>query len=282
MSAKKNKSKKKPAMGSPVAGSNNKRDKNVKTGKNNNQQQRPVQSKKPGAEHQKPKPQADADVRKGTGKSNNPASNKKEAIHNNKNISSKPKKKKSSFKRFAQKYNIGKIVIAALLAIGIISFAVYLVISLFTPKVTIPDDIKNAEYKGRLEPSTVAVQMKDISSQQQKKLADAVKVKGDKSAFSFFVNDKIILDDYKDPALIEFGSVDTNKCVLLAFLIDENGRQVYRSLGVEPGKQISSVTLFDEVPYGNHKMTFIVNGYDPDTKEKIGTQTTEINLTIGS
>lgn len=287
MSAKKNKSKKKPAMGSPVAGSNNKRAKNTPNGKNNNKKHPPQQAKNQGNANKK-QPQQGPAQKKNQDAVKKPAQQgvvQKKPQDVNKperERIKKPKaKKKFSFKRFSQKYNVGKILVALLLAIGIVAGAVYLVVSLFTAKVVIPEEIKTAEYKGRLEPSSTAIEM-DISSQQQDILSDSVRVKGDRSAFKFFVNKEIIMDDYSDPALLEFGSVDTNECILLAFLVDENGKLIYRSLGVEPGEKISSVSLFEEVPYGKHKMAFIVNGYDPDTKKLIGTQTADINLIIGS
>ena len=186
-----------------------------------------------------------------------------------------------TFREFAQKYDIGKIAAALLLAAAIVAGIIYLIVSLFTSGVKIPDEIKNAEYKGRIESPSVAIET-DISAEQQKMLSKSVSVKGNKSAFKFYTNKEIVMEDYSDPALIEFGSVSSNECVLLAFLIDENGKLLYRSLGVEPGKKIGSVSLFDSVPYGKHKLTLIVNGYDPETYEKKGTQTTSVNLTIGA
>lgn len=315
MSAKKNKkSKKKPAVGSPAAGSNNKRAKNnVKNNnnqKNNNQNKNKYNNNKNNnnnsnnkqnnnqsknnyqlnnkhsnnndpkndiREKQPPIPEKEK-ISKAAAEPVKPEKTEKPA--NTEKRVKKRKKKKSSFKRFAKKYNIGKIICAALLAIAFVAAIVYLVILLFTSGVKIPDEIKNAEYKGRLESSSVAIKT-DMSEEQQKILAKSLPVKGNKSAFKFFANKEIVMDDYNDPALIEFGSVSTNDCILLAFLIDEDGNLLYRSLGVEPGEKISSVLLFDSVPYGKHKLTLIVNGYDPETNEKIGTQATYISLKIG-
>ena len=208
-------------------------------------------------------------------------SGKPKSLESAKPRKAKKSRKKMTFREFAQKYDIGKIAAALLLAAAIVAGIVYLIVSLFTSGVKIPDEIKNAEYKGRIESSSVAIET-DISAEQQKMLSKSVSVKGNKSAFKFYTNKEIVMEDYSDPALIEFGSVSSNECVLLAFLIDENGKLLYRSLGVEPGKKIGSVSLFDSVPYGKHKLTLIVNGYDPETYEKKGTQTTSVNLTIGA
>ncbi len=295
---KKNKSNKKPAVGSPAAGSNNNREKN----NSNNSKNRPVQNNNRG--NNKPN-QNGKNFAQENKKSNqngknfaqdnkSPDQNSKKSKQKSEKNSGKPKslesakprkakksRKKMTFREFAQKYDIGKIAAALLLAAAIVAGIVYLIVSLFTSGVKIPDEIKNAEYKGRIESSSVAIET-DISAEQQKMLSKSVSVKGNKSAFKFYTNKEIVMEDYSDPALIEFGSVSSNECVLLAFLIDENGKLLYRSLGVEPGKKIGSVSLFDSVPYGKHKLTLIVNGYDPETYEKKGTQTTSVNLTIGA
>lgn len=295
---KKNKSNKKPAVGSPAAGSNNNRAKNnsnnakIKAAQNNNSGSKkqnpngknPMQDNKKQNQNSRHSAQENKDPNKYGRRPESKRekiSDKPKSQENIKNKKVKKNRKKLTFREFAKKYDIGKIAIALLLAAAIVAGIIYLIVSLFTSGVKVPDEIKNAEYKGRIEPSSVAIET-DISAEQQKTLSKSVSVKGNKSAFKFYTNKEIVMDDYSDPALIEFGSVSSNECVLLAFLIDENGKLLYRSLGVEPGKKIGSVSLFDSVPYGKHKLTLIVNGYDPETYEKKGTQTTSVNLTIGA
>ena len=99
--------------------------------------------------------------------------------------------------------------------------------------------------------------------------------------FGFFVNEEVVLSEPTDSALLEFGSVSSNDCILIAFLLDESGKTLYRSLGVEPGEEIKSVRLFEEMPYGTHKLTLVVNGYNAESYEKIGTKTAEIQIKIG-
>ena len=159
---------------------------------------------------------------------------------------------------------------------AVIIFAV----NLLSVKIGIPDEVANAEFKGRLEPETVAVSS-SVSPQQQKKLAKALKSKGNNSAFDFYVNDEIIIDEYDDPALLEFGSVSENDCVLMFFILDEDDNIIYRSLGVKPGCEVRSVSFFDELPYGTHKAKIVVNGYDAETNKKVGTQCAEIKIKIG-
>ena len=173
-----------------------------------------------------------------------------------------------------------KIAVAAVLAIALLSAAVIFAVNLLSVKIGIPDEVANAEFKGRLEPETAAVSS-SLSPQQQKKLAKAVKVNGNKSAFDFYVNDEIVIDEYDDPALLEFGSVSGNDCILMFFILDENDNIIYRSLGVKPGFEVRSVSFFDEMPYGTHKAKIVVNGYDAKTDKKVGTQCAEIKIKIG-
>lgn len=289
MASKKNKSKKKPAVGSPAAGSNNTKKKSAQ------KQPKQQKSKKPSVpekqkEKQKKQKSAVPEKQKEKQKKQKLSEAQKQSKRQKKQKPSAPekqpndtKKKHSfieSFKRFSEKYNVFKIAVAAMLAIALLSAAVIFTVNLFSVKIGIPDEVANAEFKGRLEPETAAVSS-SVSPQQQKKLAKALSVKGNKSAFDFYVNDEILIDEYDDPALLEFGSVSGNDCILMFFILDENDNIIYRSLGVKPGCEVRSVSFFDELPYGTHKAKIVVNGYDAKTDKKVGTQCAEIKIKIG-
>ncbi len=207
--SKKNKREKKPAVGSPAAGSNNKRD-------------------------------------------------KKQSLED------KIKAKK-------------KVVIGIAVAVAV---ALAAVVAFAFPLISVSGEIRNADFKGRLEPESVAVKS-SFSLSQQQKLAKSVKSRGSINAFDFYVNEEITIDEHTDPALLELGSVESNECILIAFLLDEKGETLYRSLGIEPGEEIRSVKFFDSVSYGTHDATLVVNGYDAETYKKVGTQTVKIQLKIG-
>lgn len=291
MSSKKKKSKNKPAVGSPAAGSNN-------TKKKSAQKQPEKQSKvmPSAAEKQKEKPKkkkrSEPDKQREKQKEQESLATEKSREKKKKQKKQKPptaekqgeKQKKpgfiESFKLFSQKYNLFKIAAAAVIAIALLSAVIIFAVNLLSVKIGIPDEVANAEFKGRLEPETVAVSS-SVSPQQQKKLAKALKSKGNNSAFDFYVNDEIIIDEYDDPALLEFGSVSENDCVLMFFILDEDDNIIYRSLGVKPGCEVRSVSFFDELPYGTHKAKIVVNGYDAETNKKVGTQCAEIKIKIG-
>lgn len=243
--SKKNKPKAKPAVGSPAAGSNNKREKS-KQSKPKKQPVHPEKVSKP------VKPVKEKTVKE--------KRVKKECFFKIKPLSSKA-------------------VVIAVASVGVAVVAVVIALLVFGNP-SLPDSVKNAEFKGRLEPDSVAMETR-LSESQQEKLSKTVKSKGSTGAFDFYVNDVISVQEHTDPVLLEFGSNSSNECILVAFLLDENGEVIYRSLGVEPGEEIRSVMLFDAVSYGTQTATLVVNGYDADSYEKIGTQTVKIKLEIG-
>ena len=249
--SKKNKPKAKPAVGSPAAGSNNKRE------KTNGQKPK----KQPVHPEKAPKPAKPA---------------KEKAVKKEKPVREKkpPKEKAAREKRL--NVRVAPLVVAAAV---VAALCVVIAVVAFG-NLSVPDSVKNAEFKGRLEPDSVAAESA-LSQAQQEKLAKSVKAKGNTGAFDFYVNDEISVQEHTDPVLLEFGSNSSNDCVLVAFLLDENGEVIYRSLGVEPGEEIRSVMLFDAVSYGTQTATLAVNGYDAETYEKVGTQTVKIKLKIG-
>lgn len=298
MGGKKNKKAKKPAVGNPAAGSNNKRDKkeipqkksvpqpvknNSERSRKNEQEQK--KRKESVRENEKNFRKPEAAVAEKTGKKSKSEKVKKQRPEKAPD-SEKIKKERTEkslkiiFEDFKAKYNITRIA-AALCVLVIIVVAVFAVIGAVSGKnYDVPEYAKDAEFKGRLEPESVAFNM-DISANQQETLSKAIKARGDRRAFGFFINDTVNMAESDDPVLIEFGSVSSNDCVLLIFMFDENGNEIYRSLGIEPGEQINSVSLFEELPYGTHEITLAVSGYNPKTYKNVGMQTMKITLKIG-
>ena len=291
MSSKKNKSKNKPAVGSPAAGSNNTKKKSAQKQPEKQSKVMPSAAEKQ-KEKQKKNKHTEPDKQREKQKEQESLATEKPREKKKKQKKQKPPtaekqgetQKKTgfieSFKLFSQKYNLFKIAAAAVIAIALLGAVIIFAVNLLSVKIGIPDEVANAEFKGRLEPETVAVSS-SVSPQQQKKLAKALKSKGNNSAFDFYVNDEIIIDEYDDPALLEFGSVSENDCVLMFFILDEDDNIIYRSLGVKPGCEVRSVSFFDELPYGTHKAKIVVNGYDAETNKKVGTQCAEIKIKIG-
>ena len=78
-----------------------------------------------------------------------------------------------------------------------------------------------------------------------------------------------------------FGNTKTNDFVLIATVYDKDNTVLYRSLGLEPGKEINRAKLFGEMSYGIHDVKVAVNAYDKNTNKKIGTRYAKIKIAVG-
>lgn len=144
--------------------------------------------------------------------------------------------------------------------------------------VNVPTDIRKTEFNGRLESETVA-QESVFNAQQQQVFMDALKARGSRS-FEFYFNSVVdINDDFSTDDLC-FGNPESNDCVLIATVYDGD-TVLYRSLGLEPGREINRAKLFGELSYGVHDVKVAVNAYDINTNEKVGTKYAEIKLAVG-
>ncbi len=144
--------------------------------------------------------------------------------------------------------------------------------------VNVPTDIRKTEFNGRLESETVA-QESVFNAQQQQVFMDALKARGSRS-FEFYFNSVVdVNDDFSTDDLC-FGNPESNDCVLIATVYDGD-TVLYRSLGLEPGREINRAKLFGELSYGVHDVKVAVNAYDINTNEKVGTKYAEIKLAVG-
>lgn len=144
--------------------------------------------------------------------------------------------------------------------------------------VNVPTDIRKTEFNGRLESETVA-QESVFNAQQQQVFMDALKARGSRS-FEFYFNSVVdVNDDFSTDDLC-FGNPESNNCVLIATVYDGD-TVLYRSLGLEPGREINRAKLFGELSYGVHDVKVAVNAYDINTNEKVGTKYAEIKLAVG-
>ncbi len=144
--------------------------------------------------------------------------------------------------------------------------------------VNVPTDIRKTEFNGRLESETVA-QESVFNAQQQQVFMDALKARGSRS-FDFYFNSVVDVDDDFSTDDLCFGNPESNDCVLIATVYDGD-TVLYRSLGLEPGREINKAKLFGELSYGVHDVKVAVNAYDKNTNEKIGTKYAEIKLAVG-
>ena len=143
----------------------------------------------------------------------------------------------------------------------------------------VPKEIRSYEYNGKLESEEAALESV-FNSQQQGVFVDSVKSHGS-GKFDFYINTVVEIDDNSETHNLCFGNPEENDCILIATIFDDDGRILYRSLGLESGKELNKAKMFEYLKYGMHDVTVSVNAYDQKSKEKIGTRYAEIKLAVG-
>lgn len=143
----------------------------------------------------------------------------------------------------------------------------------------VPSEIRAIEFSGRTESETTAFESV-FNAQQQQVFIRALKAHGSRK-FSFYFNSVVNVDDDFSTSDLCFGNPKSNDYILIATVYDGDGNVIYRSLGLEPGKEINNVKLFKELSYGVHNVKVSVNAYDKNTKEKVGTRYAKIKIAVG-
>lgn len=276
----------KPAAGKTVAGKNN-------SNKKNKTQQKRVPSEKDArrvlAEKEKQQRQREKrseEIRKQRKKAGEKAARLEEKSNKKSTAKQKRKSKRKSFvqrlryytsREFFRSFNYFRIFVCIILPLALIAFGI--VSFLGSVFMNVPQSIRTAEYDGRLESDTVAVESA-FNAQQQKIFIDSLKSRGSRS-FDFYINSIVEIDDDFSTDSLCFGNPKANRAIIVATIYDGEDNVLYRSQGVEPGKEINRVKLFDELSYGVHDVKVAVNAYDAESGEKLGTRYAEIRLAVG-
>lgn len=179
-------------------------------------------------------------------------------------------------KKFLSSFHYGRIFLFIIVPVFLIVFGI---ISMFkTVPFNVPAEIRNYEYKGRLE---TEIELSDNTFKaQQKDFLKNLEIRGSKK-FDFYINPVISIEDDGLTHNLFFGNPEENDCILIATIFDGSGKVVYRSLGLVDGKEIDDAKMFESLKYGMHEVKVAVNAYDKETHSKIGTRYAEIKLAVG-
>ncbi|MBR3835755.1 MAG: hypothetical protein IKJ69_03070 [Clostridia bacterium] len=180
-------------------------------------------------------------------------------------------------KEFLGSFRYSRIFIFIVLPLVLIITGIVLVLQ--TPFVNVPSEIRSLTYSGRVE-SSLTAKPSAFSQSQQAMFIDSVRAHGP-GDFDFYINTSITLDDNAETTTLRFGNPRGNGCILVATVYDDDGRILYRSLGLEEGKEINTARFFEEIEYGTHDVKVAVNAYDAETNEKIATKYARIKLSVG-
>lgn len=289
--------KKKPAASNPVAGKNNlnKKSEKLRAADKKSAQKKAVAEEKEArkvieksVKNQNEKKKKSEEIRKRREKQKitekklaQKEQNKSEKAKKRKSLKKKLKKffKKIKYytsKEFLQSFNYVRILLFIVLPIVILSVGCVAVFS--STFFNVPGEIRNFEYVGRAESENTA-KISEFNNVQKQALIDATEAKGS-GKFDFYISKTIYIDDDFSTSDLCLGNPNDD-CVIVATIYDSHGDVLYRSLGIEPGREISAASLFDEISYGEHKLKVCVNAYDGNSLEKIGTKYAKITLAVG-
>ena len=270
-----------PVAGKTVAGKNNynkKKDAQRKKAEAEKNAKRLIEEKR---KKQKQREKRSEEIRrqrqKISAKETRTAERKAKLLHKRRKARFVKKIRYYTSKRFLSSLNYFRIFTCIILPISLIITASICISQ--SVLVNVPADIRAAEFNGRVESETVSGDS-IFNVQQQQVFVDAIKSKGSRK-FSFYFNSVVnVGDDFSTDDLC-FGNPKTNDFVLIATVYDKDNTVLYRSLGLEPGKEINRAKLFGEMSYGIHDVKVAVNAYDKNTNKKIGTRYAKIKIAVG-
>jgi len=283
-----NKKKNKPAAGKSVAGKTNSKNSLQKT-----KQQQYAEAEKKAKRNieekqkaQKQQQKKSEEIHKRRAKENEKA--QKSLQKSEKKTSNKEKRrividkiigriKYLTSKEFLSSINYFRVFVFIVLPIVLLVFGI-IGISKSVPA-NVPSEIRRYEYEGRLESETVAKES-IFNNQQKQVFIESLKSSGSRK-FDFYINSVVSVNDDNATNNLCFGNPEGNDCVLIATIYDKHGNVVYRSLGLESGKEINDARMFTTLSYGLHNVKVAVNAYDKETNEKIGTKYAKIKLAVG-
>ncbi len=134
-------------------------------------------------------------------------------------------------------------------------------------------------YSGTLEKQFV--RDIEISKDEQEERAGEMKRRGQRGRFSFFCNDEIFFEYGTAYGSLVLANISSNDCIFIATILDGDGNLLYRSNGIESGKYLSQIRLFNPPADGKYDCRLYVSAYDKETHEITGVQYTPITILIG-
>ena len=167
---------------------------------------------------------------------------------------------------------------AIVLAISTVICAVCVIAWVSSSTFGIPDDAI-IEYKGKnILPELTLTVLEDIDKQYE--YSDSMNRKGDKNAFRYYASQEIIFAEKNSQGELNLVNVTDNNCVLIATIVDEAGNVCYTSRGLPAGQCLTNISI-RERPYGVYDMKLVVAGYDRETYELIGVQSSDLTVQVG-
>lgn len=123
----------------------------------------------------------------------------------------------------------------------------------------------------------------EFSDEQVRESVKQTRRHGQTRAFTYFCDDHLRLDPIDRYGFIMFGNPEENDCQLVLSILDEDGKLVYRSKGVEPGNYITQIRPYVQLEAGSYAYTAYVSAYvREDYRYKcVGVQYSRLTVEVG-
>lgn len=167
---------------------------------------------------------------------------------------------------------------AVVLAVSVLIAAVCVIAWVTSSRFGIPDEAV-PEYKGKNISSDLTLYvLEDLSVQHE--FADKMDRKGDTKKFRYYAADELVFPEKNSQAALNLVNVSDNNCIIIASIVDEAGNICFSSRGLPAGWCLTDIGINNR-PYGTHEMKLVVAGYDPETYELIGVQSSDLTVQVG-
>ena len=167
---------------------------------------------------------------------------------------------------------------AIVLAVSVLITAVCVIAWVTSSRFGIPDEAI-PEYRGKNISSDLTLYvLEDLSAQHE--FADKMERKGDTKKFRYYAVDELVFPEKNSQAALNLVNVSDNNCVIIASIVDEAGNICFSSRGLPAGWCLTDIGINDR-PYGTYEMKLVVAGYDPETYELIGVQSSDLTVQVG-
>ena len=202
----------------------------------------------------------------------------------------KESKIKSSYQKILKSFSVESKSDLIMFYVGVVIIVMLFVIAILLPfRVFATEESKaaNASYYGRNE-SSESISDISINEKEQRLLSKDTDVVIKNGRFDFFALTEFEIFDDQTYIPMSLSNPSYNDCVLIFTLTDGNGKVIYRSLGVEPGKSITNVNLNTKLNYGENILKLYIAGYkvknkkDKQTYTKLGNSIANIYVHYNS
>lgn len=156
----------------------------------------------------------------------------------------------------------------------ILSIVIVLVVGVFIGiNVNREKDLANA--------SGAIVQDGVIPGYTAEQIQEMMQRQADKSTFSFELNSRPVFEDGKSEGALRIANPPYGAyAIQVEIKLDENQKTVFKTVKLQPNQYIEKAKLLEDLDAGEYSATAIINAYDIDTDEYVGTSSAKLIIKV--